>query len=120
MIRTERDAARLTQTLAATVRSLGPDVPAYNVFLMQDLVDRSTAQRRFLMLLLSGFAACALLLAVVGVYGMVSQAVAQRTREIGVGWRSALSPAAALALVFRDGAGLAAAGSWGAAGGRRR
>jgi macrolide transport system ATP-binding/permease protein len=110
LIRTNTDAAALVQTLAAKVRSIGPDVPAYNSFLMQELVDRSTAQRRFIMLLLAGFAVCALLLAAVGVYGTVSQAVAQRTREIGVRMALGASPASALALMFREGAVLAGIG----------
>ncbi len=110
VIRTETDAAALAQTLAAKVRSIGADVPTYNIFPMQDLVDRSTAQRRFVMLLLAGFAACALLLAAVGVYGMVSEAVTQRTREIGLRMALGASPGAALALVFREGAVLVGAG----------
>jgi predicted permease len=110
VIRTDADAASLAQTLAAKVRSIGPDVPTYNVHLMQELVDRTTAQRRFVMLLLAGFAGCALLLAAIGVYGMVSEAVAQRTREIGVRMALGASPRAALALVFRDGAALVGLG----------
>jgi ABC-type antimicrobial peptide transport system permease subunit len=62
------------------------------------------------MFLLAGFAGCALLLAVVGVYGMVSEAVARRTREIGVRMALGASPSSALALVFRDGAALVGAG----------
>jgi hypothetical protein len=99
VIRTDSDAAALAQTLSAQVRSIGSDVPTYNVFLMQQLVDRSTAQRRFVMFLLAGFAGCALLLAAVGVW-MVSEAVAQRTREIrsdGVG-----ACRGGMALVFRE------------------
>jgi putative ABC transport system permease protein len=110
VIRTDADAASLAATLAAKVRSIGPDVPSYNVHLMQDLVDRTTAQRRFVMLLLAGFAGCALLLAAIGVYGMVSEAVAQRTREIGVRMALGATPREALALVFRDGAGLVGLG----------
>jgi predicted permease len=110
VIRADTDVTALAQTLAARVRSVGPEVPAYRVFAVQELVDRSTAQRRFLMLLLAGFAAAALLLAVIGVYGMVSQSVAQRTREIGVRMALGASPAAALALVFREGLALVAAG----------
>jgi predicted permease len=110
LIRTDVDASALASTLAAQVRSAGPDVPAYNVFRMQELVDRSTAQRRFVMLLLSGFAAAALLLAAVGIYGTVAQTVAQRTHEIGVRMALGASPAAALALVFRQGFVLVSAG----------
>jgi predicted permease len=110
VIRTEGDGRALLQSVAARVRSIGPDVPTYREYPMQELVDRSTAQRRFVMFLLAGFAVSALFLAAVGVYGMVSQAVAQRTRELGVRIALGASPGAALALVFRDGAVLVGAG----------
>jgi ABC-type antimicrobial peptide transport system permease subunit len=70
---------------------------------MQELIDRSTAQRRFVMSLLTAFAAAALLLAALGVFGAVSQAVAQRTREIGLRMALGSTPAEAVRLVFRDG-----------------
>ena len=66
------------------MRGVDAEIPTYNEFVMRELVERSTAQRRFVMLLLGGFALAALLLAGVGIYGTVSQAVAQRTQEIGV------------------------------------
>jgi putative ABC transport system permease protein len=104
--RTRTDAASLVTILAGKVRALDPNLPAYNVTLMETLVEHSTAQRRFVMLLLAGFAIAALLVAGVGVYGMVAQAVAQRTAEIGLRMALGATPSAVLALVFRQGAQL--------------
>jgi ABC-type antimicrobial peptide transport system permease subunit len=77
---------------------------------MRELVERSTTQRRFVMLLLAGFAVAALLLAGVGIYGTVSQAVAQRTQEIGVRMALGASPGAVLRLVFGEGVRMMGAG----------
>jgi predicted permease len=110
VVRTESDPAPIVSALAAQVRSVDAAVPAYDLFLMQTLVDRSTAERRFVMSLLSGFAFAALLLAGVGIYGIVSQSVAQRTREIGIRIALGSPPAAARALLFREGMRLASIG----------
>lgn len=110
VIRTDSDPSALAATLAAKVRSISPEMPAYDVFTMQALVDRSTTQRRFVMSLLTGFALAALLLAGVGIYGTMSQSVAQRTREIGLRMALGSSPAAALGLVVRHGVRLMALG----------
>jgi putative ABC transport system permease protein len=110
VIRTAGAPQPLISALSAQVRSVSADVPAYNVWPMQDLVDRSTAQRRFVMWLLSAFALTALLLAGVGVYGAVSQSVTQRTPEIGLRMALGASPVAALMLAWRKGVYLAAAG----------
>jgi putative ABC transport system permease protein len=110
VIRTAGDPEPMLGVLGETVRSVSSQMPAYNVYAMQDLVERSTAQRRFVMLLLGGFAAMALLLAAVGIYGTVSQAVTQRTAEIGLRMALGASPAAALSLVFGYGLQLTLAG----------
>jgi putative ABC transport system permease protein len=110
VIRTAWDPAAMLNTLSATVRSVSHEAPAYDVYPMETLVRRSTAQRGFVMWLLSGFAGAALLLAGVGIYGTVSQSVVQRTQEIGVRMALGASPRQALWLVFADGLRLTAAG----------
>ena len=110
VIRTSSDPEPLAGELAAKVRSVDAAIPAYDLFLMQTLVDRSTAERRFVMSLLTGFALAALVLAGVGIYGIVSQSVARRTAEIGIRMALGSQPSAALALVFRQGMRLAALG----------
>jgi putative ABC transport system permease protein len=106
VVRTRTDAPSMVSTIAGKVRALDPNLPAYNVGLMETLVEHSTAQRRFVMLLLACFAIAALLVAGVGVYGMVAHAVAQRTAEIGLRMALGATPSAVLGLVFRQGAQL--------------
>jgi putative ABC transport system permease protein len=68
----------------SVLRELDPAVPVYDVATMDIRLSRASAQRLFVMRLLAGFACVAVLLAGVGLYGVVSHAVAQRTREVGV------------------------------------
>ncbi len=103
VVRTAADPAPLVGALGAAVRAAVPGLPVYDVSPMRELVAASTAQRRFLMGLLAAFAAAALLLAALGVYGIAAQAVVQRTREIGLRMALGASPAAALRLVLADG-----------------
>jgi len=110
VIRTTGDPQRLISIARAKVRDLDRDVPISNVNTMDQLVAQSVAQRRFGMFLVGIFAALALVLAVVGIYGVVSYSVAQRTNEIGVRMALGASASDVLKLVLKNGMTLALIG----------
>ncbi|HKQ53228.1 MAG TPA: ABC transporter permease [Pyrinomonadaceae bacterium] len=78
------DPAPLTQSLRAAVQELDPDQPLYEVHTMNALLSESVSRQRFSMTLLALFAALALMLASVGIFGVMSFLVTQRTHEIGI------------------------------------
>jgi putative ABC transport system permease protein len=78
------DPASLAAPLKAVLHDLDPTVPVYDVATLDALVTSAGAQHVFVMQLLSGFAVVAVLLASIGLYGVVSYTVAQRTRELGI------------------------------------
>jgi putative ABC transport system permease protein len=83
-VRTAGDPLALTQTLATVVRSMDSDLPLADVKTMDQLVHESIANDRFNTALFGSFALVALALAAVGIYGVMSFVVAQRTHEIGL------------------------------------
>jgi len=104
------NAASVASALASAVRAVDPSQPIYDIKTMEERVNDSLIERRFLVVLLSVFAGLALLLATVGLYGVISYSVKLRTRELGVRMTLGASRADVLRLILLNGVKLAAAG----------
>ncbi|HKS41739.1 MAG TPA: FtsX-like permease family protein, partial [Blastocatellia bacterium] len=108
--RTTGDPLSLAAAVTKEARDMDPNVPVFDIRSMEQLLSASLARRRFAMLSLGLFAAVAMLLAVVGIYGVMSYAVAQRTREIGIRMAMGAQTRDVLKLIVAQGMSLAGIG----------
>jgi len=109
-VRTKADPDSLTGSVREAVHSVDPDLPVANFATLTTLVDTSLIADRFAMLLLSAFGMLALILSAIGMYGVISYSVMQRTAEIGIRIALGARREQILVMVLRQGCRLACAG----------
>jgi len=103
VIRTGLPMAALVPTVRTRLQSVDPDLPAGDFQTLDQLIDQSVSPRRFVTFLLGGFSLLALILALLGIYGVVSYSVNQRVNEIGIRIALGARPAAVLRLAIAGG-----------------
>jgi predicted permease len=109
-VRAAGDPGSLSKSIADIVQSIDPNLPLAQVKTMDQILDEAKAGDRFTALLFGGFAVVALLLAAMGIYGVMSFAVAQRTHEIGLRMALGANTSNVLKLILREGVILALIG----------
>ncbi|HEV2424392.1 MAG TPA: ABC transporter permease [Terriglobia bacterium] len=109
-VRASGDPPSLTHAIQAQVQAVDPDQAIANVRTMDDLVEAEVGQRRLLLKLLGSFAGVALLLALIGIYGVIAYSVAQRRQEVGIRRALGAQQADILRLIVRQGLALAVIG----------
>jgi putative ABC transport system permease protein len=111
LLRTSGDPTTLTHAVETAVHDLDRDLPVYSVRTMDDLVNASIARQRMAVIIFVTFAGIALVLAAIGLYGVISHSVTERTHEIGVRMALGAERRHVLALVVRQGLTMAVVGT---------
>ncbi|HLT25698.1 MAG TPA: ABC transporter permease, partial [Zeimonas sp.] len=110
VVRSGQPVGSITNALRAVLAELDPNVPLYDVQTMEGRIERSFGPRRLAMLALAGFAALAVILAALGIYGVMRYTTGQRTHEIGIRIAIGAQRGDVVRLVLRQGLAIVAAG----------